>query len=31
MTSTNRDLDPSLSDYMHKAAYTGGIDFTQYF
>jgi hypothetical protein len=31
MTSTIRDLDPSLNDYMHKAAYTGGIDFTQYF
>jgi hypothetical protein len=30
-TSTNRDLDANLSDFMHKAAYTGGIDFTQYF
>ena len=30
-TSTNRDLDPNLSDFMHKAAYTGGVDFTQYF
>ncbi|MBK7626892.1 MAG: carbohydrate binding family 9 domain-containing protein [Bacteroidales bacterium] len=30
-TSTNRDLDANLSDYMHKAAYTGGVDFTQYF
>ncbi len=30
-TSTNRDLDPNLSTYMHKAAYTGGADFTQYF
>ena len=30
-TGTNRDLDPSLSDLLHKAAYTGGTDFTQYF
>jgi len=30
-TSTNRDLDPNLASYMHKGAYTGGIDFTQYF
>lgn len=30
-TSTNRDLDPNLSDFMHKAAYSGGVDFTQYF
>ncbi len=30
-TSTNRDLDPVQSDYLHKAAYTGGVDFTQYF
>ena len=30
-TSTNRDLDNNLSDIMHKAAYTGGADFTQYF
>ncbi len=30
-TSTNRDLNPDVSDIMHKAAYTGGIDFTQYF
>ena len=30
-TSTNRDLDQNLSQYMHKAAYTGGADFTQYF
>ncbi|MCX6254729.1 MAG: DUF5916 domain-containing protein [Bacteroidia bacterium] len=31
LTSTNRDLDANLSDFMHKAAYTGGVDFTQYF
>ena len=31
LTSTNRDLNASLTDYMHKAAYTGGLDFTQYF
>jgi hypothetical protein len=30
-TSTNRFLDANLADKMHKAAYTGGIDFTQYF
>jgi len=30
-TSTNRALDDNLSNYMHKAAYSGGADFTQYF
>ena len=30
-TGTNRDLDDNLSQYMHKAAYSGGADFTQYF
>ena len=30
-TSTNRELDANLSDILHKAAYTGGVDFTQYF
>jgi len=30
-TSTNRELNPDVSDLLHKAAYTGGIDFTQYF
>jgi Domain of unknown function (DUF5916)/Carbohydrate family 9 binding domain-like len=30
-TGTNRNLDGNLSDFMHKAAYSGGIDFTQYF
>ncbi len=30
-TSTNRDLDENLGEFLHKAAYTGGIDFTQYF
>jgi len=30
-TGTNRNLDMNLDDYMHKAAYSGGIDFTQYF
>jgi hypothetical protein len=30
-TSTNRDLDDNLGQYMHKAAYSGGADFTQYF
>ncbi|MBK9392073.1 MAG: hypothetical protein IPN68_18500, partial [Bacteroidetes bacterium] len=26
----NRNLDENLSQFMHKAAYTGGLDFTQY-
>jgi hypothetical protein len=30
-TSTNRELDADVSNILHKAAYTGGIDFTQYF
>jgi len=30
-TSTNRDLDDNLGGYMHKSAYSGGFDFTQYF
>ena len=30
-TSTNRELDADVQDILHKAAYTGGIDFTQYF
>jgi|WetSurMetagenome_2_1015567.scaffolds.fasta_scaffold01637_10 hypothetical protein len=30
-TSTNRELDANLSEILHKAAYTGGVDFTQYF
>ena len=31
LTSTNRVLDSNLGKYIHKAAYTGGADFTQYF
>jgi hypothetical protein len=31
ITGTNRNLDANLATFMHKAAYTGGIDFTQYF
>ncbi len=31
LTSTNRDLDANLGNSMHKSAYSGGIDFTQYF
>ena len=31
LTSTNRDLDSILAPAFHKAAYTGGIDFTRYF
>jgi hypothetical protein len=30
-TSANRELDADVADVLHKAAYTGGIDFTQYF
>jgi len=30
-TGTNRKLDTNLDDYMHKSAYSGGFDFTQYF
>ncbi|HZY25518.1 MAG TPA: DUF5916 domain-containing protein [Bacteroidales bacterium] len=30
-TSTNRELNTDTKDFLHKAAYTGGIDFTQYF
>ena len=30
-TSTNRTLDANLGEFMHKAAYSGGADFTQYF
>ena len=30
-TSTNRDIDANLGSFMHKAAYSGGVDFTQYF
>jgi hypothetical protein len=31
LTSTNRYVDANLANYMHKSAYSGGIDFTQYF
>ncbi|MFN8239696.1 MAG: DUF5916 domain-containing protein [Bacteroidales bacterium] len=30
-TSTNRDLNDNLATFMHSGAYTGGVDFTQYF
>jgi len=30
-TGTNRKLDTNLDDIMHKSAYSGGLDFTQYF
>ncbi len=30
-TGTNRNLDDNLASFMHKNAFTGGIDFTQYF
>jgi hypothetical protein len=30
-TSTNRDLDDNLGSFMHRSAYSGGIDFTQFF
>ncbi|MCK5821238.1 MAG: carbohydrate binding family 9 domain-containing protein [Bacteroidales bacterium] len=31
VTSTNRRLDDTPLDYLHKSAYTGGFDFTQFF
>lgn len=31
ITSTNRVLDEDVKDFLHKSAYSGGIDFTQYF
>lgn len=31
ITSTNRKLDDEHLNFLHKAAYTGGIDFTQHF
>lgn len=31
ITSTNRWTDVTTEDYYHKTAYTGGVDFTQYF
>ena len=30
-TGTNRHLDDNLATTMHKSAYAGGMDFTQYF
>jgi hypothetical protein len=30
-TGTNRNLDARLAESMHKSAFTGGFDFTQYF
>lgn len=30
MTATNRDLDEFTRDYFHRSAYSGGIDFTQF-
>jgi hypothetical protein len=30
-TSTNRALNDNLATFMHRSAYSGGIDFTQYF
>ncbi len=30
-TSTNRDLNDNLATFMHESAYSGGVDFTQYF
>jgi hypothetical protein len=30
-TSTNREPNADVNNLLHKAAYTGGIDFTQYF
>ncbi|MFO7978554.1 MAG: DUF5916 domain-containing protein [Bacteroidales bacterium] len=30
-TSVHRNLDENLADQMHREAYSGGVDFTQYF
>jgi hypothetical protein len=30
-TGTNRSLDDNLDNFMHKSAFSGGFDFTQYF
>jgi hypothetical protein len=30
-TSTNRILNADVRDFLHKSAYSGGLDFTQYF
>ncbi len=30
-TSTNKELDADVRDILHKSAYSGGVDFTQYF
>ncbi len=30
ITSTHRDIDTKALQFLHKSAYTGGIDFTQY-
>ena len=30
-TSTNRNIDDNLGSFMHKSAYSGGVDFTQFF
>jgi len=31
ITSTNRHIDDNLATFMHRSAYSGGVDFTQYF
>jgi len=31
LTGTNRVVDDNLGSFMHKSAYTGGVDFTQFF
>lgn len=31
LTSTNRDIHNEHLNYLHKNAFTGGVDFTQYF
>jgi hypothetical protein len=31
LTGINRNLDENLGQFMHKSAYSGGVDFTQYF
>jgi hypothetical protein len=31
LTCANRELNKDVSEFMHKASYSGGFDFTQYF
>ncbi len=31
VTAVNRELDETSKDYLHKSAYSGGVDYVQYF